>query len=90
MIDLTLFSLLAKSDAEKAGYVVGTLIGFVLLIAIPVFLIISIVKTITSERKTKWIVSLVISSVLSLGLLGLMGAGVMRAINHTARQKKCD
>ncbi len=67
------------SSAYEAGKVVGAVIAVVAMIAVPIFFILSLILAIVKKSKG-WTVVCVISTLLGLGILGLMGYGAYTAI----------
>ena len=65
-------TLLAETESYKIVYAFGTILGFIIMLAIPILFILSLVKVILTKRK-RWIVILVITTLCACGFVGMVG-----------------
>lgn len=74
-----------SSAAYKAGQLVGTIIGFVVMIGIPVLFILSLVKLITTKNKA-WIIGLVLSGIAFILIICVFAVGAYMGYKNTKGQ----
>lgn len=75
------FNLLANTGSHEIGYMLGLVFGFVAILAVPAFFIVSLIKALTKKTKG-WVISLVLSSLCLLGLGSVVGYAAVKAVKR--------
>jgi len=73
-----------ESTAQQVGFVVGAILGIVLMLGVPALFVVSLILAIR-KKATGWTVVAVVTGLVSLALLGLFSFGVYTGIMQNRR-----
>jgi hypothetical protein len=80
-----MFTLLAQTDTESVAFLIGMLIGLLMLVGLPIFFIVCLILFIKTKNKG-WLVGTILSGLVALVPIGLFVTGFVEGFQEGMRE----